>query len=79
MTKSKRSSLLTSINHLESLIRLIKHGIMEDREIPSKQEVNSAIHELEFFRDLANEKRQDNSNKFKLAELHWEALQACFK
>ena len=52
---------------------------MEDREIPSKQEVNSAIHELEFFRDLANEKRQDNSNKFNNTELHWEALQACFK
>ena len=48
MTKSKRSSLLTSINHLESLIRLIKLGMMEDREIPSTQEINLDIHELEF-------------------------------
>ena len=78
MTESKRSSLLTSINHLESLIRLIKHEIMEDREIPSKQEVNSAIHELEFFRDLANEKRPDDSNKFNNKNLHWEALQSFF-
>ena len=78
MTESKRSSLLTSINHLESLIRLIKHEIMEDREIPSKQEVNSAIHELELFRDLANEKRQDNPNKFNNTDLHWEALQSLF-
>ena len=78
MTKSKKSSLLNSINHLESLIRLIKHGIMEDREIPSKQEVNLAIHELEFFRDLANEKRQDNSNKFINKNLHWEALHSLF-
>ena len=78
MTKSKRPSLLTSINHLESLIRLIKHGLLEDREIPSKQEVNSAIHELEFFRDLANEKRQGNSNEFNNADLHWEDLHCLF-
>ena len=78
MAKSKRSSLLTSINHLESLIRLIKHGLLEDREIPSKQEVSSAIHELELFRDLVNEKRQDNSNKFNNKDLHWEALQSLF-
>ena len=36
-----------SINHLESLIRLIKLGLLEDREIPSKQEINSDIHALE--------------------------------
>ena len=78
MTKSKRPSLLTSINHLESLIRVIKHGLLEDREIPSKQEVNSAINELELFRDLANKKRQGNSNKFNNTDLHWEALQSLF-
>ena len=78
MTKSNRSSLLTSINHLETLIRLIKHGLLEDREIPSKQEVNAAIHELEFFRDLANEKRQDNSKKSNNRYLYWEALQSLF-
>ena len=55
MTKSKRPSLLTSINHLESLIRIIKQGLLEDREMPSRQEVNSAIHELEVFRDLVKE------------------------
>ena len=44
MTKSKRSSLLASINYLESLIRIIKQGLLEEREIPDEQEVNSAIH-----------------------------------
>ena len=78
MPKSKQPSLLTSINQIESLIRIIKHGLLEDREIPSKQEVNSAIHELEFFRDLANEKRQDNSIKFNNRNLNWEALQSLF-
>ena len=78
MTKSKRSSLLASINYLESLIRIIKQGLLEDREIPGEKEVNLVIHELELFRDLVDEKRQENSNKFKNTDLHWEALQSLF-
>jgi len=78
MTKSKRSSLLASINYLESLIRIIKQGLLEEREIPDEQEVNSAIHELEFFRDLVDKKRQENSNKFDNTDLHWEVLQSLF-
>ena len=78
MTKSKRSSLSTSINHLESLIRQIKLRLLEDREIPSKQEVNSAFHKLELFRDPANEKSQDSCNQYNNKVLHWEALQSLF-
>ena len=75
MTQSKRSSLLTSIAHIESLIRLIKHELLVDREIPSKQEVNSAIHELEVFRDLVDDNYLNHTDKSNNRDLHSEVFE----
>ena len=76
MYTPKKKSLLAHINHIESLVRVIKYALLVDRMMPSKQELDSAIYQLESFRDLVENQNSKNSCQANKADLHWESLRS---
>ena len=74
MSKSNKKSLLGHLTHIESLIRLMKDGLLVDRVVPRIQELDAAIHQLESFREIVGKEPKGNICQAQKTTLHWEVL-----